>query len=125
MPGYSFEMEGWDRLKAQMKFLESNVRVAMAQAGWRGGEAISTRAHDILVENEHVISGNLKDSLHPESKWISPTVLDIEVGTNVFYAPYVEALPDGGYLYRAAHEKINEVYDYIFAEWTKLLMGMP
>ena len=119
-----FEINGMDKLKGNLNILKQGVKVAMAQAGYRGGEAIVSRAVEIINENEHIISGTLWRSIHATSEWVGPSLVEISVGTNVYYAPYVEALPDGGYLYRATAEKINEVYDYIFAEWTKLLLGM-
>jgi len=119
----AFKMEGMEEFQKKLKLLEVATRQAMESAAERGGQSIAERAANLVTELGHVITGNLRDSLHAEAKWINPNIIEVNVGTNVFYAPYVEALPDGGYLYKATREKIDKVYEYIFAEWEKLLGG--
>lgn len=73
----------------------------------RAGSVIANRAKEILTENGHIVTGTLRRSITTGITRKTRFYIVAEVGTFVEYAPYVEALPDGGYLNRAFQEKIR------------------
>lgn len=114
-------VEGFDNVINKMKLHEENIRSAVLSTMGAGMNEIADRAKFFLTENHHVKTGNLRRSVKGEARQVSLTVIEGQVGTNVHYAPYVEALPDGGYLYRSVQEKIPVVEMKIVTKLKALL----
>ena len=89
--------------------LESDAAARKAQ---QGGLIIQARSQEILTEKGHIDTGALRRS--GNTRTVRDTQgLSTEVGYFMFYAPFVEALPDGGYLAPASEEKFDEVSQFI------------
>ena len=89
------------KIKIADKVLKKAALVAMDQAS----ASVARRAKEILVEKKHIRTGNLRRSITSKAKLDKDTKIIGIIGTDVHYAPYVEALPDGGYLYEALREE--------------------
>jgi hypothetical protein len=85
-----------------------NLNTNLGRALQNAGQIIEARAKEIITEKGHIVTGNLRRSINTQVVQTGST-LAAEVGTFVFYAPFVEALPDGGYLFPASEEKFGEV----------------
>lgn len=80
-----------------------------AKALLDGGMIIAARAQEILTEKGHIVTGNLRRSISAQLNTTTRNRIEVEVGTWVEYAPFVEALPDGGYLFPASEEAFPTV----------------
>jgi len=107
------------------------LQLDSARALLHGCQIIEARAKEILTEKGHVVTGTLRRSINStvrvEGSVAGRALLQLtgrahgarivgEVGTFVYYAPFVEALPDGGYLFPASEEKFQEVTELLAAE---------
>ena len=115
------EWTGKEEVFRKMDAFKVRAHLKVAQTVKTGALLMATRAKMILTENKHVKTGNLRRSVTGEANIPNPDVIDGLVGTAVHYAPYVEALPDGGYLYRAVREKFPEVKQMIENEMRSIL----
>ncbi|MDX1388210.1 MAG: hypothetical protein R3344_03420 [Acidobacteriota bacterium] len=73
------------------------------------GFVIVARGKEILTEKGHVVTGFLRRSLNAQVRRKSRDAVETEVGSPAEYAPFVEALPDGGFLEEALLQRIPEV----------------
>lgn len=142
---FSLKISGIDEFRLAMATADKNIRSHMEKALFRAGTKIQRRAQEILTENGHVVTGNLRrsiitDVVIPDTKGFSVTIVASEseleagfnknkskvdelqangktvphkyksiTGTFVYYAPFVEALPDGGFMLPAVLEMKDEV----------------
>jgi len=97
-------VSGWQKIVANLKLMDTQLHQEIEKTANRLVIAIASRSKEILTENDHIVTGNLKRSVKGEAKFINLSVVEGQVGTDVDYAAFVEALPDGGYLYRAYTE---------------------
>ena len=95
------------------KFLDSvRKKVRIHSAMMKNALPIVTRARQILTDNRHIITGNLRRDIHVET--VKPLV--VRVGTRVVYAYFVEVMPDGGFLAPAVREMIDEYSENVGRE---------
>ena len=85
----------------------------LERIAFRAGEIIARRAKEIITEKGHIVTGNLRASIRTVIEKPNLYQIDIYIGTDVFYSVFVEALPDGGYLFPAFREKQQEAINYI------------
>jgi len=95
---------------ASLRALLQNDFVRVVQ---QGGIIIADRAKEILTEKGHIVTGNLRRSISSQVVAVNEGSVDVEVGTWLVYAPKIEALPDGGFLYPAAEETFDEVTRFL------------
>src|SRR5688572_21591668 len=97
-------LTGTPALHAKLKKLEDAISSqALANATVAGGLVIERPAK----EKVHVITGNLRRSIHTALETSTPTSATALVGTNVEYAPYEEY----GTRYRGAHPYLRPAFD--------------
>ena len=102
---------------AELKFDKSILRILgnlkrpdqVHKAMLAGSSGMVTRAREILTENQHIITGNLRRSVRVES--VSPFV--VRIGSPVVYAYFVEVLPDGGFLRPSVREGMEGFAGYV------------
>lgn len=121
LPNQGMNVEGLQKLFAQLLKADREVRAACLKAVWTGVNDIATRAKEILTENQHVVTGDLRRSIKGKAKFVEKDVIEGEVGTGVLYAPYIEALPDGGFLYPAYNELLPVIQKEIREKITEAL----
>ena len=103
--------------KTITKFLSRARNMGVAHnALLRGVSIIVTEAREVLVQNEHIITGTLLRSIQSES--VKPLV--VRIGSPLGYAYFVEILPDGGFIRPAVRTRLEEVAEFIGRE----LMGV-
>lgn len=101
------EIKGIPELVRNVATLTKNVRTESVRAMKRALSLIQVRAQDNLKGDysptpyEHWFTGNLTRNIKSDAKWKSAFVIDGFVFSDVPYAPYVESLPDGGFLWPA------------------------
>jgi hypothetical protein len=134
----------------QRKAIDFTVK-AVKDTGTRklvqGGRIIEARAKEILTEKNHVVTGALRRSVNTQPVRAPRGLIEVEVGSFLEYAPWIEALPTrsgssvsqrfellgaiaqgttverhsggegGGYLNPAAVEKFPAVTDFLSREW--------
>jgi hypothetical protein len=98
-----------ERNLRMLKQIQSNMPRVMMNAG----QIIEARAKEIITEKGHIVTGNLRRSINTQLGEVSATRIEVLVGTWVEYAPFVEALPDGGFLFPAAIESLPAVNRYL------------
>jgi len=90
----------------------------MERIAYKAGTLIEKRAKENISGKhghiKHIISNTLRSSIDTKVRKKTQTVVQIEVGTNVFYGIYVEARDkSGGFLRPALYETQYEALDYI------------
>ena len=96
------------RFRGNVENIKGRIERAGAIAVLRGAQPIVHRAKEILIENRHFITGTLHRSINAQLGEVSKGSATALIGTHVVYGKYVEALPDGGFLFRAAEERLAE-----------------
>jgi hypothetical protein len=76
-------------------------------------QIVEARAKEILTEKGHIVTGNLRRSINTSVVESTGHRSLVAVGSFVDYAPFVEALPDGGYLFPASEETFATVTKYL------------
>lgn len=142
-----FKIEGINQTVAKIKILQEEVRDEIGRSMGRACTIIETQAKTNITEVEwttksgiyrgmgikktyypagstligHVQTGNLRRSI--KSKWGFTSQFEIVgvIGTDVPYAPYVEALPDGGFLFPALIKAGPQAVDYLKDEIKKAI----
>lgn len=133
------EFLGVNKAVARFKLLEDSTRERIRKAMEQACILVEGRAKDILATipwetGEHglrrstgvkfppysLVEGHndtrtLSRSLQHKTGWISTNDIVGAIGSDVPYAPYVEALPDGGFLIPALRENQNEAFE-LFAK---------
>lgn len=107
---------GIDQAKAKLAFLSANVMKEGVKVVGNGCRIVETRASEIITEKRHVVTGNLRRSISSKAEKAGLFLIDGACGVDsdkASYAPYVESLPDGGYLFPAYYEKYREVMEFI------------
>ena len=103
------EWYGAEKIRLAFKLMDSKLRATSVSTMKLGMLQIAGRMKQIITENGHVITGNLRRSCTGDAKFVTPSVVEgtVKAGdtpSGVHYAPAVEALPDGGFFYRAIEE---------------------
>ena len=96
------------RFRGRVEKIKNNIARAAAIAALRGGTVIQLRAKEILIINRHYITGTLHRSVTVQLIEVNRFGAAVAIGTQVIYGKYVERLDDGGFLFRAAEEKLAE-----------------
>lgn len=89
--------------------LVKNLTTGAGRALQRGGLLIQGRTQEKTIEKGHVITGALLRSWNTAVQPECAGILSVLVGSFMFYAPFVENLPDGGMLNEAAEERFGDV----------------
>lgn len=76
-------------------------------------QIVEARAKEIITEKGHVVTGSLRRSINTSIQDATETRVLVEVGSFLVYAPFIEALPDGGYLFPASEETFEQVSKYM------------
>lgn len=77
---------GADKLVRKLNILGEEAKKIVEPAGKDGADVIARAAK----EKAPVKSGNLKNSISTKPKEIAPLKATFEVGSDIFYAPFVE-----------------------------------
>ncbi len=96
------------RFRGRVENIKNELIKAVAIAALRGGTVIQLRAKEILIQNRHYITGTLHRSITVQLIEANKNGAVVAIGTAVIYGKYVERLDDGGFLFRAAEEKLAE-----------------
>ena len=111
------ELVGVPKAITKFKLLDQVVRNEILKGVQGGAQIVQKRAKENISgmhgHVEHVLTGTLRRSFQVRVGWKSFTEVVGAIGTDVPYAPYVEALPDGGSLVPALNETGKDAYDYI------------
>jgi len=111
-------LRGMTKVLANMNLSVMAVSGDMERIAMNAGRLIERRAKEnISGKNghiKHIITGNLRNSIDTRVRKMAPTLVQIEIGTNVHYAAAVEARDaTGGYLRPALYESKKQALDYI------------
>ena len=117
---FGMEITGVDRIALSLAIANPKLHSELAKGMFRAGVAVQKRAQEIITEKGHVVTGNLRRSIHTEVT-VEEDKMEVQIGTNVEYAPYVEALPDGGYLFPAYWQEKDGVIADLQAVVTKVI----
>lgn len=103
-------------LRRQNTLLVRNVHGNVGRTLLRAGLLVAARAKEIITEKGHVVTGNLRRSIGAQPVETSANRIAVEVGTFVEYGPFIEALPDGGFLFPASEETAGQVFELLARE---------
>lgn len=118
-----------NKLKKAFPFIREKLKPAM----YRAATLVEAESKNIITNIEwidskgesrigHIKTGTLKGSIQSMAGWANNgyELLGV-VGTDVPYAPYIEMLPDGGFLVPALNNKSKEAYEYLVRELKTIL----
>lgn len=111
--GWYLRMIGAAKARARIKRMTQEFGSELPNIFVRGGTKIQKTAQKKITEKGHVVTGNLRRSLNTQVTDYSTDRVKVAVGTWVAYAPKIENLPDGGFLFEAFDEERAEVLRYI------------
>lgn len=140
------EILGVPQALAALKLKDERIRPRLLKAVDRGCLIITNRAKEIIgtivwtttsglyrgakeyyppgaTVVGHIQTGTLRRSVQYKTGWVSESVIDGVIGTDTPYAPYVEALPDGGFLFPAMMQTAQEAFDTIAKEMKEAIVG--
>ena len=107
------KVDGVSKAISRLELVRPSVQAEIKGTMHRTVLMIAGRAQEIITEKGHVVTGNLRRSIQGKSGMVSQYEVHGTVGTDVPYAPFIEALPDGGYLFQAYKEKMKEAENYL------------
>lgn len=122
-------ISGMEKLFLRLKLLDETVSGAVKIAMYQSATIVQKRAQENISgmhgHTRHVKTGNLMRSIQSQAGWTNNAKTEIVgiIGTDVPYAPYVEALPDGGFLYPALMEVGREAMAYFKAQLALVIKG--
>ena len=120
-------LRGMTKVLANMNLSVMAVSGDMERIAMNAGRLIERRAKEnISGENghtRHIKTGNLRRNIKSKVGWASTFELVGIIGTDVDYAPYIEALPDGGFLYPALVEVGDQVVSMVRDDIGKVIKG--
>jgi hypothetical protein len=103
-----------ERIAKKQEKMLVEIQSGFPRVMFQAGTIVQARAQEIITEKGHVVTGNLKRSIHTVVEIRSRTRVAAIVGTFVEYAPFVEALPDGGFMFEAAVQTSQQVVRYLY-----------
>lgn len=111
-------LDGMTKVLTNLTLLNEKVTGGMKRVGEHAGRIIEKRAKENISgqhgHNKHIITGNLRSSIDTRVKEKGFALIQIEVGTDVRYAVYVETKSrDGGFLRPALFESKEKALLYI------------
>ena len=111
-------LRGMTKVLANMNLSVMAVSGDMERIAMNAGRLIERRAKENISgknsHHRHIVTGNLRNSIDTKVRKKTQTVVQIEVGTNVTYAIFVEARDKtGGFLRPALFESKKQALDYI------------
>jgi len=113
-------IEGVSKTVMKFKLLNEAVRGMALDGMKRSGNIIEARAKENISgmhgHGRHVKTGNLRRSIQTKAGWKGFAEVVAVIGTDVPYAPHIEALPDGGFLYPALMEVGKQALGYFKAQ---------
>lgn len=96
----AFRFDGSRAVPMALAKAGESTREKARQIMGEGVQELVGRAKQQLSDDGHIVTGTLRRSIQGDAEYETYTRLHGWLGTDVEYAPYVEALPDGGYLFR-------------------------
>lgn len=113
------------KLTKKLSDLPDKIRRGIETALFKAGTIVQTESIMCLAglrgHPRHWITGNLARSIQVKTRWESNDIVVAVVGSDVPYAIYVEALPDGGFLYTALMNKSNDAKIFLSKRIKELL----
>lgn len=94
------------QFRGRVENIKSAIIREVAIAALRGGTVIQLRAKELLIILRHYKTGTLHRSITVQLIEVTRNGAKVAIGTLVTYGKYVEALDDGGFLFRAAEERL-------------------
>jgi len=105
---FGLSISGIDKVVLSFVMADRRMSAELEKALFREGTKVQVEAVRIIKENRHVVTGTLWRSIRTSVDFEGFRT-EVNIGTNVEYAPFVEALPDGGYMFPAYWNKKDEV----------------
>jgi hypothetical protein len=102
------------RLQARNRELLKLISGGLPRTMMNAGQIIEARAKEILTEKGHVVTGNLRRSINTQLIDATERRVVVAVGSFVEYAPFVERLPDGGFLFPASVETLPQTIRFVY-----------
>jgi len=121
---FTMEVEGTKKTISIFELTRVSVRDSLKASMFRGTSIIAERAQEILTEKKHVKTGNLRRNVKSKAGMVGLYEIEGVIGTDVPYGPFIEALPDGGYLQPAYMQKKSEVILYIVSQVNAVLRSL-
>lgn len=121
---FSMEVEGTGKTISVFELTRVSVREDIKKSMFRGVAMIANRADEIIVEKGHVVTGNLHRNMKSKAGMVGAWEIEGVAGTDVPYAPFIEALPDGGFLQAAYMQRKGLVITYIASQIKAVLRAL-
>jgi len=109
-------IEGVNKTALKLALLSNVIRINAVKSMKKATFIVSNRAKENISgmhgHVRHIKTGNLRRNIKTKVGWTGLYELEGLIGTDVPYAPHIEALPDGGFLWPALMEVGKEALDY-------------
>ena len=99
----------YDRIIRKFDVINNGFKDEFEKVAYMAGLLIEDEAKRILKEMGHIDTGMLWNSIETMVARKGNYKLSILIGTDVYYSIYIEALPDGGFLFPAYLRKRKDV----------------
>jgi phage gpG-like protein len=116
---FGLTITGIDKTALVFAMTDKKLKPELEAELFRQGTKVQVEAQRILTDiawvdakgqarTGHVITGTLRRSIRTQAN-VTGARMEVVIGTNIEYAPYIEALPDGGFMFSAYMAKKDEV----------------
>ena len=109
-------LKGVKKMRKRIAAIEKRYKSDVPNIFRNGGLIIADSAKQILTAKGHILTGALRRSISAMITELKPMRIEVSVGTWLEYAPLVEELPDGGFLFEAFEKQRAAVVSYIKRE---------
>lgn len=116
-------LRGVDKAKKNILMIKTAFGRDIATIFRRGGLIIGNSAAQIIDAKGHILTGALMRSMteNVQITRVTKTEVDVSVGSHLHYAPKIEMLPDGGFLFEAFEKQRAVVLRYIGDEYKRII----
>ena len=122
-----FKITGVPSTLVKFKLLDQTVRNQSLKAMARASAIVETRAKENISGQHghtmHIKTGNLRRNIKSKAQWKGNYEIEGFIGTDVPYAPWIESLPDGGFLYPALMEVGRTALEYFKLQMSMAVRG--
>ncbi len=94
--------------RRQLQRLGRELQRELGHAALLGASVIVRGAKEKITVKGHIVTGALRRDINAQLASSTPTVAVVAVGVALHYGKYVEALPDGGFLFESVEENTAE-----------------
>lgn len=110
-----------EQFAKRLRRIGRNLDAELERVALLGAQVIVRGSKLKITQKGHIVTGALRRDIQGQTKYVTPEEVAIAIGVSLHYGKYVEALPDGGYLFEAVEENAAEAIRVIGRELERVI----